>query len=156
VIENHLFQVLSNLAMEPPAGSDSEAVRNGKVKVRRAVPALGPSRVVRGQFRGYRQEKGVAPDSKVETFAALELEINSWRWKGVPFYIRAGKSLPVTATEGGLIRPGYDARLDERPHAFFQKARIALGAVEEQPREGALPLPGRAGDDEDRRAAITC
>jgi glucose-6-phosphate 1-dehydrogenase len=99
VIENHLFQVLSNLAMEPPAGTDSESIRDEKLKVLRAIPALDPAHVVRGQFRGYRQEKGVAADSKVETFAAVKLEINSWRWKGVPFYIRAGKCLPVTATE---------------------------------------------------------
>ncbi|HKI32381.1 MAG TPA: glucose-6-phosphate dehydrogenase [Gemmataceae bacterium] len=99
VVENHLFQVLSNLAMEPPAGTDSEAVRDEKVKVLRAIPALDPGCVVRGQFRGYRKEKGVAPDSQVETFAALRLEIHSWRWKGVPFFIRAGKCLPVSATE---------------------------------------------------------
>jgi glucose-6-phosphate 1-dehydrogenase len=99
VIENHLFQILSNVAMEPPAGTDSESIRDEKVKVLKAVPALDPANVVRGQFRGYRKEKGVAPDSKVETFAALRLAINSWRWQGVPFFIRAGKELPVTATE---------------------------------------------------------
>jgi glucose-6-phosphate 1-dehydrogenase len=99
VVENHLFQVLSNLAMEPPAGTDSEAIRDEKVKVLRAIPALDPAQLVRGQFRGYRQEKGVSPDSQVETFAAVRLAINSWRWQGVPFYIRAGKCLPVTATE---------------------------------------------------------
>ncbi len=99
VIQNHLFQVLCNLAMEPPVRTDSETLRDEKVKVLKAIPALEPGNVVRGQFRGYRQEKGVAPDSKVETFAALRLEIDSWRWKGVPFYIRAGKNLPVTSTE---------------------------------------------------------
>jgi glucose-6-phosphate 1-dehydrogenase len=99
VIQNHLFQVLCNLAMEPPVGMDSEAIRDEKVKVLKAIPALDEKNIVRGQFRGYLEEKGVAPGSKVETFAALRLDINSWRWQGVPFYIRAGKSLPVTATE---------------------------------------------------------
>jgi glucose-6-phosphate 1-dehydrogenase len=99
VIENHMFQVLANLAMEPPAGSDSESTRDEKVKVLRAIPELGGHDIVRGQFRGYRDEKGVAKNSRVETFAALKLKINSWRWDGVPFYIRAGKCLPVTCTE---------------------------------------------------------
>src|SRR5262245_5953360 len=99
VIQNHLFQILCNLAMEPPVRLDSEAVRDEKAKVLKAIPPLEATNLVRGQFRGYRQEKGVAPDSKVETFAALRLEVDSWRWKGVPFYIRAGKNLPVTCTE---------------------------------------------------------
>jgi glucose-6-phosphate 1-dehydrogenase len=99
VIQNHLFQVLANLAMEPPPRTDSESIRDEKVKVLKAIPALVCKNLVRGQFRGYRNEKGVAPDSQVETFAALELEIDSWRWKGVPFYIRAGKCLPVTCAE---------------------------------------------------------
>jgi len=99
VIQNHLFQIMSNLAMEPPVRTESEDVRDEKVKVLRAVPSIRPQGVVRGQFRGYLGEPGVARDSKMETFAALQLEIDSWRWKGVPFYIRAGKSLPVTCTE---------------------------------------------------------
>jgi glucose-6-phosphate 1-dehydrogenase len=99
VVQNHLFQVLSNLAMEPPVRTDSESIRDEKVKVLKAIPPLEASNVVRGQFRGYRNEEGVAPDSQVETFAALRLEVDSWRWQGVPFYIRAGKSLPVTCTE---------------------------------------------------------
>jgi glucose-6-phosphate 1-dehydrogenase len=99
VIQNHLFQVLVNLAMEPPPRTDSESIRDEKVKVLKAIPPLESKDLVRGQFRGYRQEKGVAPDSQVETFAALRLEIDSWRWKGVPFYIRAGKCLPVTCAE---------------------------------------------------------
>jgi glucose-6-phosphate 1-dehydrogenase len=99
VIQNHLLQVLANLAMEPPVGTDSESVRDEKAKVLRAIPPLGAHCIVRGQFRGYRDEKGVAPDSHVETFAAVRLEINSWRWQGVPFYIRAGKRLPVTCVE---------------------------------------------------------
>jgi len=99
VIQNHLFQVLANLAMEPPVRTDSESIRDEKVKVLKAMPRLEVNNLVRGQFCGYRREKGVAPDSPVETFAALKLEINSWRWKGVPFYLRAGKCLPVTCTE---------------------------------------------------------
>lgn len=99
VIQNHLFQVLANLAMEPPVRTDSESLRDEKVKVLKAIPPIEEKDLVRGQFRGYRQEKGVAPNSTVETFAALRLEVRSWRWQGVPFYIRAGKSLPVTCTE---------------------------------------------------------
>jgi glucose-6-phosphate 1-dehydrogenase len=99
VVQNHLFQVLSNLAMEPPVRTDSESIRDEKVKVLKAIPSLTPENIVRGQFRGYRSEKGVAPDSAVETFAAVRLQIDSWRWHGVPFYIRAGKHLPVTCTE---------------------------------------------------------
>jgi glucose-6-phosphate 1-dehydrogenase len=85
--------------MESPVRIDSETIRDEKVKVLKAVPPLEATNLVRGQFRGYRQEKGVTPDSKVETFAALRLEVDPWRWKGVPFYIRAGKNLPVTCTE---------------------------------------------------------
>jgi len=99
VIQNHLFQVLSNLAMEPAVRFDSESVRDEKVKVLKAVAPIEEDNLVRGQFRGYRDENGVAKDSQTETFAALKLEINSWRWKGVPFYIRAGKCLPMTCTE---------------------------------------------------------
>ena len=99
VIQNHLFQILSNLTMEPPPRVDSESIRDEKVKVLKSIPPLDATSLVRGQFRGYRQEAGVAADSKVETFAALRLEIDSWRWKDVPFYIRAGKNLPVTCTE---------------------------------------------------------
>jgi glucose-6-phosphate 1-dehydrogenase len=99
VIQNHLFQVLTNLAMEPPVRTDSESIRDEKVKVLKAMPPLNAKHLIRGQFRGYRKEPGVAPDSQVETFASLQLEIDSWRWQGVPFYIRAGKCLPVTCTE---------------------------------------------------------
>ena len=85
--------------MEPPARTDSESLRDEKVKVLKSIPPIEPKNLVRGQFRGYEKEPGVAPDSKTETFAALRLDIDSWRWQGVPFYIRAGKSLPVTCTE---------------------------------------------------------
>lgn len=99
VIQNHLFQVMTNLAMEPPIRTDSESIRDEKIKVLKAIPPIEMKHLVRGQFKGYRSEPGVAPDSQVETFAALKLEIDSWRWRGVPVYIRAGKSLPVTCTE---------------------------------------------------------
>jgi glucose-6-phosphate 1-dehydrogenase len=99
VMQNHMFQILCNLAMEPPVRTDSETIRDEKVKVLKAIPSLDPANVVRGQFRGYLQEKGVKPDSKTETFGAFRLEIDSWRWRDVPFYLRSGKNLPVTATE---------------------------------------------------------
>jgi glucose-6-phosphate 1-dehydrogenase len=99
VVQNHLFQVLANLAMEPPVRADSESIRDEKVKVLKAIAPLDPADLVRGQFKGYRREPGVAADSQVETFAALKLSIDSWRWRGVPFYIRAGKNLAVTCTE---------------------------------------------------------
>jgi glucose-6-phosphate 1-dehydrogenase len=99
VVQNHLLQILTTLAMEPPIRPDGQSIRDEKVKVLKAISPLTESDVVRGQFRGYRAEKGVAPDSGVETFAAVRLEINSSRWQGVPFYIRAGKCLPETSTE---------------------------------------------------------
>jgi glucose-6-phosphate 1-dehydrogenase len=99
VVQNHLLQVLTNIAMEPPPGLDVEMLRDEKAKVLKGIRPLRPRDVVRGQFRSYRDEPGVKADSQTETFVALRLEINSWRWKGVPFCIRAGKSLPVTATE---------------------------------------------------------
>jgi len=99
VVQNHLLQLLSNLTMEPPPRADSETVRDEKVKVLKAIPAIDAGSLVRGQFDGYKQEPGVKPDSTVETFAALRLEIDSWRWQGTPFFIRAGKNMPVTCTE---------------------------------------------------------
>jgi glucose-6-phosphate 1-dehydrogenase len=99
VIQNHLFQVLSNLCMEPPVRTDSETVRDEKAKVLKAIPPLRPEHLVRGRFTGYLDEPGVARGSTTETFAAMRLDVDSWRWKGVPFYIRAGKCLPVTCTE---------------------------------------------------------
>jgi glucose-6-phosphate 1-dehydrogenase len=121
VVQNHLFQVMANLAMEPPVRTDSESMRDEKVKVLKAVAPLGPADVVRAQFRGYRQEKGVAPNSNVETFAAVRLAVNNWRWQGVPFCIRAGKSMPVTCTE-------VVARL-RRPPIVFPESRMHRNAV---------------------------
>jgi glucose-6-phosphate 1-dehydrogenase len=135
VVQNHLFQVLTNLAMEPPVRADSESVRDEKVKVLKAIPPIEAQSLVRGQFRGYRQEPGVAPDSKVETFAALRLEIDSWRWQGVPFYIRAGKCLPVTCAEVivRLRRPptmyhGFDLEANYCRFRVSPDVTIAIGA----------------------------
>ncbi len=99
VVQNHMLQVVTMLAMEPPGSGSPDGIRDEKVKVLRAIRPLDPATVVRGQYRGYRDEKGVAPNSDVETFAALRLEIDSWRWANVPFLIRAGKCLATTATE---------------------------------------------------------
>lgn len=115
VVQNHLFQVLANLAMEPPVRTDSESLRDEKVKVLRAITPLQPGDVVRGQFDGYLKEPGVKADSRTETFAGIRLHINSWRWQGVPFYIRAGKSLPVTCTE-------VVARLRVPPEVYPQRS----------------------------------
>jgi glucose-6-phosphate 1-dehydrogenase len=99
VVQNHLLQVLAILAMEPPVGMGSEAMRDEKMKVLRAVRAPERRDLVRGQYAGYRGEPDVAPDSDVETYSAMRFEIESWRWAGVPFFVRTGKRLPVTATE---------------------------------------------------------
>jgi glucose-6-phosphate 1-dehydrogenase len=148
VIENHMFQVLANLAMEPPAGSDAESIRDEKVKVLRAISPLDPHHVVRGQFRGYRDEKGVARNSRVETFAAVKLEINSWRWSGVPFFIRAGKELPVTCTEvfAELRRPPdiYSASPTVPNHVRFRLGpdiTIALGTMVMDPGDEMVGRP---------------
>jgi glucose-6-phosphate 1-dehydrogenase len=99
VVQNHMLQVMGFLAMEPPVLSYAESIRDEQVKVFRMVRPLDPANLVRGQFAGYRSEPGVAPDSRVETFAAVRLFIDSWRWEGVPFLIRAGKCMPTTTTE---------------------------------------------------------
>ena len=107
VVQNHMLQVLAHLAMEPPVGSYGEALRDEKVKVFHGIRPLTGRSLVRGQYRGYREEPGVAPDSAVETYAAMQMHVDSWRWEGVPFLIRVGKKLPVTATEvqASLRRP---------------------------------------------------
>ena len=99
VVQNHLLQVLAILAMEPPVGTGPEAIRDEKMKVLRGVQHPGRKGIVRGQYRGYRDEPGVGAASDIETYAALRFEIDSWRWAGVPFFVRTGKRLPVTATE---------------------------------------------------------
>jgi glucose-6-phosphate 1-dehydrogenase len=143
VIQNHLLQVVALLAMDPPAGRDPEALRDERARVLKAIRPLEPGKVVRGQFRGYRQEPGVAPDSRVETFAALEFWIDSWRWSGVPFYIRTGKRLPVTSTEVRVdfTRPPHTPFLAPGPGGSYVRFRlhpdlvIALGA-QTKSREG--------------------
>jgi glucose-6-phosphate 1-dehydrogenase len=99
VVQNHLLEVVASLAMEPPVGYWGEAQRDERIKVLRAISPFTGQSLVRGQVKGYRDEPGVAPDSEVETFAAMQVHLNSWRWQGVPFFIRTGKYLPVTATE---------------------------------------------------------
>jgi glucose-6-phosphate 1-dehydrogenase len=135
VMQNHLFQIVSNLAMEPPVRTDSETIRDEKVKVLKAIAPIDASSLVRGQFRGYLEEKGVAPDSKTETYAALRLDIDSWRWKGVPFYLRAGKNLPVTCTEvvARLRTPPTVLESDATPNymrfRISPEMTIAMGAT---------------------------
>ena len=143
VVQNHLLQVLSNVAMEPfPRSQDLEVAREEKVKVLKGIPSLSPREVVRGQFRGYRQEPGVAPDSRVETFVALRLHVDTWRWQGVPFSIRAGKCLPVTRTEVvvRLRKPPAIAEGATLAHNHFRFRLspdfvIALGALMRAPGE---------------------
>ncbi|MBZ5677297.1 MAG: glucose-6-phosphate dehydrogenase [Acidobacteriia bacterium] len=127
VIQNHLLQVLACLAMDPPAGQEPDALRDEKARILKAVRPLTPQDIVRGQFKGYRQEEGVARDSRVETYAAIRLFIDTWRWAGVPFYIRAGKCLPVTATEVNvtLRRPPLDT-FEEKGLGSPNRFRLSL------------------------------
>lgn len=120
VIQNHLLQVVGFLAMEPPSAAYAEAIRDEQAKVLRSIAPLSCDQLVTGQFEGYRQEAGVAPDSVVPTFAALELRVDSWRWAGVPFYVRAGKCLATTATE--VI-----VELKAPPQVVFHEAAPARG-----------------------------
>ena len=145
VIQNHLFQVLTNLAMEPAAGDDSESIRDEKAAVLKAIPPIEAKDLVRGQFVGYRDERNVAADSKVETYGAMRLEIKNDRWQGVPFFLRAGKCLPITCTEVVVRfrRPttGYQEldlqpnslRLRISPEILFALGMSVLGADEEKP-----------------------
>jgi glucose-6-phosphate 1-dehydrogenase len=142
VVQNHLLQVVAFLAMEPPVNGTGEALRDEKVKVLKAIRPLDAAHLVRGQYRGYRQEDGVAPASNVETYAALRLAIDSWRWSGVPFYLRTGKHLPVTATEVVVDMKAPPARVfedcasDPPNHLRFRlgpDVAIALGARAKRP-----------------------
>ena len=145
VIQNHLLQVVSYLAMEAPSSTYAEAIRDEQVKVLRTIRPLSPSDVIRGQFRGYRDEPGVARDSPVGTFAAVRLNVDSWRWEGVPFFIRAGKCLQTTMTEVfvELKLPPQVVFTEARPsvgnYVRFRLApqvAIALGARAKRPGEG--------------------
>ncbi len=147
VVQNHLLQVVAFLAMEPPTMMYVDSVRDEQVKIFRTIPPLNPANIVRGQFEGYREEKGVSPHSDVETFAAVRLEIDSWRWAGVPFLIRAGKSMPVTATEvyvklrkPPLSKMGGDGRNYFR-FRLGPDIELSLGGRVKRPGPLMVPMP---------------
>jgi glucose-6-phosphate 1-dehydrogenase len=168
VIQNHLLQVVSYLAMEAPSSTYAEAIRDEQAKVLRTIRPLGASDIIRGQFRGYRDEPGVARDSPMGTFAAVRLNVDSWRWQGVPFYIRAGKCLKTTATEVFVEfkLPPQVVFTEARPSVgnyvrfcLAPQVTIALGARAKRPGEGMggrpvelsvveQPLETRLGDYE--------
>ena len=120
VIQNHLFQIVSYLAMEAPSSTYDEAIRDEQAKVLRTIRPMNAQNITRGQFRGYRDEPGVAKDSPVATYAALRLDVDSWRWAGVPFYVRAGKCLKTTTTEVFV-------ELKVPPQVVFAEARPSVG-----------------------------
>ncbi len=126
VVQNHLLQLLSNIAMEPPPTLSIESLRDERVKVLKSVQPLHTDDVVRGQYAGYLETPGVKPDSNTETYVALRLAINSWRWKGVPFFIRSGKSLKITETEVvARLRPPCAIFSTEPPPANYVRFRIS-------------------------------
>jgi len=168
VIQNHLLQIVSYLAMEAPSSTYAEAIRDEQAKVLRTIRPMSAQKITRGQFKGYRNEAGVAPNSQVGTYAALRLDVDSWRWEGVPFYVRAGKCLAMTTTEV-LVE------LKVPPQVVFNEATpsmgnylrirlnpevaIAIGARAKKPGEGMTgqpvelsvvqqPAEGRLGDYE--------
>jgi glucose-6-phosphate 1-dehydrogenase len=170
VLQNHVMQLLSNVAMEPPQGTGVEPLRDERVKVLRAVQ-LSLKNVVLGQFEGYLDEPGVKPGSTRETFVAMKLEINSWRWKGVPFYIRAGKSLATTATEVNVrlrqppaifsmqppppnnvrfrVSPNVTIEIDASVRAPGEESRsrqVALIATQRDSADSILPYEGLLAD----------
>jgi glucose-6-phosphate 1-dehydrogenase len=141
VVQNHLMQLVSNIAMEPPPCPDVESIRDERAKVLRSTQPFDPEDVVLGQFAGYHDEPGVKAGSEVETFAMLRLQINSWRWRDVPFYIRTGKSLPVTATE-------VTAKFRQTPPVFSEEltpqnyVRFRLSPYPETAIGGSVKQPG--------------
>ena len=146
VVQNHLMQVVAFLAMEPPTNMYAESLRDEQVKVFRTIPPINPANVVRGQFTGYRQEPGVAPDSKKETFVALRMEVDTWRWAGVPFLIRSGKCLPVTASEVlvKLKRPPLRKRDNDNNYFRFRLGpdfSLNIGIRVKKPGPGLLSMP---------------
>jgi glucose-6-phosphate 1-dehydrogenase len=146
VVQNHMLQVVAFLAMEPPTSMYFESLRDERAKVFRSIRPLDPAHLVRGQFKGYTSEPGVAPNSQVETFAAVRLEVDSWRWAGVPFLIRAGKRLPLTATEAlvKLRRPPLNALGDGTNYFRFRlgpELCVGLGARIKNPRERMASMP---------------
>ena len=152
VVQNHLLQLTAILAMDGPVGRDVEAIRDEKARLLKAIAPVDPARVVRGQYRGYRDEVGVSPTSTVETFAALELRIDTWRWAGVPFFIRAGKRMPRTVTEVvvELDRPPRDIFGEHAPGSNYVRFRlgpdvsIAMGMRVKRP---GLASSGPMGED---------
>jgi glucose-6-phosphate 1-dehydrogenase len=150
VVENHMLQVVAFLTMEAPTGLYCDSIRDEQVKVFRTIPPLDPKHLVRGQFKGYKNEEGVTRDSAVETFAAVRLEIRSWRWSGVPFLIRAGKCLPVTATEVlvKLRKPPLDTLAGDTSNYFRFRlgpgdVSLSLSAQIKRPGEELVPMPAR-------------
>jgi glucose-6-phosphate 1-dehydrogenase len=150
VVENHMLQVVAFLTMEAPTGLYCDSIRDEQVKVFRNIPPLDPKHLVRGQFKGYKNEEGVARDSAVETFAAVRLEIRSWRWSGVPFLIRAGKCLPVTATEVlvKLRKPPLDTLAGDTSNYFRFRlgpgdVSLSLSAQVKRPGEELVPMPAK-------------
>jgi glucose-6-phosphate 1-dehydrogenase len=147
VMQNHLLQIVGFLAMEPPTLRHPESLRDEQTKVFRTIRPIRPEDLVRGQFRGYRSEEGVAPESAVETFAAVRLHIDSWRWEGVPFFIRAGKSLAMTATEVMVkfkappltkLAPGQTNYVRFR---LTPEVTVAIGARVKRPGEAMVSVP---------------
>ncbi|HEY7095484.1 MAG TPA: glucose-6-phosphate dehydrogenase [Terriglobales bacterium] len=146
VVQNHLLQVVALLAMEPPTSMYPESIRDEQVKIFRTIPPIKPSELVRGQFRGYRDEKGVAPNSEVETYAAVRFEVDSWRWAGVPFLIRAGKCLKTTSTEVRvkLKRPPLARATAEENYFRFRlgpDVSLAAGIRVKRPGAKMTPMP---------------
>jgi glucose-6-phosphate 1-dehydrogenase len=146
VVQNHMLQVVAGLAMEAPPSGDPEALRDARSGVLQAIEPLARGNVVRGQFKGYHDEPGVSAGSRVETFAAVRLSVDSWRWAGVPFYVRAGKSLPVTCTEVCVVMkppprsvfgepPGALARTNHFRFRLGPDVAIALGVRTKKPGE---------------------
>ncbi len=150
VIQNHIFQVMCNLAMEPAANGSSESLRDAKANVLRAIPPITPQNLVRGQFNGYLDEKGVARGSTMETFAALKLEIKSWRWDGVPFYIRSGKNLPVTCTEALITLRKPPQTIDSTPGIPQNYIRFRISP--EMTVAMAVSVSNRSGSGPPRRS----
>ena len=147
VVQNHLLQVVAFLAMEPPTMIYVDSVRDDQVKIFRTIPPLSPVNIVRGQFRGYREEPGVSPHSDVETFAAIRLELDSWRWAGVPFLIRAGKRMPTTATEVFVkLRKPPLAKMGADGRNYFRfrlgpDIELSLGGRVKRPGPLMVPMP---------------
>ena len=150
VVQNHLFQVLACLAMDPPTGGAPDAFRDEKARLLKAVKPLRVEDLVRGQFKGYRLEEGVAPDSRVETYAAIRLFIDTWRWADVPFYIRTGKFLPVTATEV-VVNFKHPPRetFEEKDRGLPNRLRLRLSPEVEIALGMRVKLPGERMQGED-------